>query len=310
MISTPDRETAVTLIEEAVAAGARKRAACQLLGLSLRTLQRWTQAGCLRADGRPSALRPKPHNKLSEAERAAILEVANSARFASLPPTQIVPILADEGTYLASERTLYRLLHECSQQHHRGRAAAPVRREPPRHCATAQNEIWCWDITWLPGPARGLFFYLYLILDLYSRKIVGWEVYEAESGENAAQVLHKAVLTEQPHGTPRIYHADNSSPMKAASLQVLLDTLGITPSYSRPHVSDDNAHVEALFRTCKYRPCYPRGGFATIEAAREWVLGFVQWYNAEHRHRALKFVTPNERHSGLAHEVVAKRHAL
>jgi transposase InsO family protein len=309
MISTQDRRQAIELIEEAVAAGARRARACELLGLSLRTLQRWSRDGELSEDRRPSAARPTPPNALSEAERGDVLAVCNSPDYASLPPSQIVPRLADEGLYLASESTVYRILHDADAQHHRGRAKAPrAPTPPPSHTADGPCQVWCWDITYLPGPVRGQFFYLYLILDLYSRKIVGWEVYAQETAAHAAVLVQRTVLAEGVR--PLILHADNGSPQKGSLLTVTLDRLGIDPSYSRPRVSDDNAFAETLFRTLKYRPAYPVNGFADLTEARDWVLAFVQWYNSEHRHSALAFVTPEQRHSGADAAILAQRHAL
>jgi transposase InsO family protein len=293
MISTRDRRAAVELIEEAVAAGARKARACALLGLSVRTLQRWREAGEVRSDGRPTAVHPSPAHALSEAERAAVLAACHSPEHADLPPSQIVPRLADQGVYLASESTFYRVLRAAEEQHHRGRSRPPRRLGPaPSHTATGPAQVWTWDITYLPGPVRGLFFYLYLIVDLYSRKIVGWEVHERESAAHAAALVQRAVLAEGGLQRPRVLHADNGSPQKGSTLLATLQALGITPSYSRPRVSDDNPFSEALFRTCKYRPDYPVGGFESLQAARQWVLRFVHWYNHEHRHSALRFLTP------------------
>jgi putative transposase len=311
MISTQDRHEAVALIDEAVAAGARKAKACAVLGLSLRTVQRWTRDGGVSADRRPSAQRPRPPNALSETERAAVRAACHQPEHASLPPSQIVPRLADAGIYLASEATFYRVLRADDAQHHRGRAKAPrAPAAPPSHTATGPNQVWCWDITYLPGPVRGLFFYLYLILDLYSRKIVGWEVHSAENSEHASTLVQRAVLGEGTRSRPLILHADNGSPQKGSTLLATLQHLGITPSYSRPRVSDDNAYAESLFRTLKYRPGYPVNGFADLSAARQWVLQFVRWYNGEHRHSQLRFVTPEQRHSGADVAILAQRQAL
>jgi transposase InsO family protein len=309
MISTPDRRQAIALIDEAVAAGARKARACEALGLSLRTVQRWSRDGEVSEDRRPSAERPTPPNALSAAERAAVLEVCNRPEHASLPPSQIVPRLADAGLYLASESSFYRILHDADAQHHRGRAKAPrTPTPPPSHTADGPGQVWCWDITYLPGPVRGQFFYLYLMLDLYSRKIVGWEVHAQESAAHAAVLVQRTVLAEG--ACPRVLHADNGSPQTGSLLTATLDRLGVNPSYSRPRVSDDNAYAETLFRTLKYRPAYPANGFAELTEARDWVLAFVRWYNSEHRHSALAFVTPNQRHSGADVAILTHRHAL
>lgn len=309
MISAPDRQAAVELINEAMASGARQRLACAELGITVRTLQRWNREGSVRVDGRPTAVRPAPANKLSSTERAEVLRVVNEPRFASLPPTQIVPTLADEGCYLASESTIYRILREAQQLAHRGVARAPSKRATPRHCARAPNQLWCWDITYLPGPIHGMFFFLYLVLDVYSRKIVAHEVHAEESAEHAAALIERAVLREHLGGTPWVIHQDNGSPMKGSTYVAKLKELGITPSYSRPSVSDDNAYAESLFRTCKYRPDYP-GAFASLDEARAWALRFERWYNHAHKHRNLKFVSPAERHHGADQRILAKRIAL
>ncbi len=166
-----------------------------------------------------------------------------------------------------------------------------------------------WDITWLAGPVKGFYFYLYLVIDLFSRKIVGWEIWEEESAEHASQLIHRTVLSEQCliRKSPLVLHSDNGSPMKGSSLLETLYSLGITPSRSRPRVSNDNPYAESIFRTCKYRPEYPTNGFENIHKAREWVLRFVHWYNAEHCHSGLNFLTPNQRHQGLAKQIFEKR---
>lgn len=309
MISTPDRQGAVALINEAVVTGARKRLACGELGLTLRTLQRWVGLGEVRADRRPGAERPAPANKLTAPERAHVLEIVNEPRFASLPPTQIVPCLADEGRYLASESSFYRILREANQLQPRGRARAPQYRPVPRHCATAPNQLYAWDITYLPGPIQGMFFFLHLVLDVYSRKIVAHEVHTEESSAHAAGVIEQAVRREGvPHGV-LVVHQDNGSPMKGSTYLAKLAELGIKPSYSRPGVSDDNAYAESLFRTCKYRPEFP-GAFASLEEAREYMLRFVRWYNHSHKHRNLKFVSPAQRHAGEERNIFAQRIAV
>ena len=309
MISAPDRQEAVLLINEAVGNGSRKRLACRELGITLRTLERWVKAGEAACDRRPEALRPVPTNKLTAAEREALLCVVNEPRFAALPPTQIVPILADEGRYLASESTFYRLLREEDQLAHRGRARAPSARAVPRHCATRANQLYAWDITYLPGPIAGAFFFLYLVLDVYSRKIVAHEVHEAESAEHAAQLIEQAVQREGVAHGVLVVHQDNGSPMKGSTYLAKLADLGIRASYSRPGVSDDNAYAESLFRTCKYRPEFP-GAFATLDEARQWMLRFTRWYNHEHKHRNLKFVSPAQRHQGADRAIFAKRIAV
>jgi len=250
MISTPDRQTTVVLINDAITAGARRSKACAELEISDRTLRRWTKDGQVQPDLRPLVQRLEPANKLSAAERVAVLAACNSKEFSSLPPSQIVPRLADQGRYLASESSFYRILRTDGQQHHRGRAKPPVRRKPPTsYRASAPCEVWTWDITWMPGPVVGMFFYLYLIVDIFSRKVVGWEVHERESADLAAVLIQQAVLAEGSIARPLVLHADNGSPMKGATMKVTMEKLGITASYSRPRVSNDNPFSEALFRT-------------------------------------------------------------
>lgn len=294
----------MALIDEAVVAGARRFKACAELGLSVRTVQRWQHQA---EDGRPLAQRPAPANRLSEAERAQVLAVLNEPAHASLPPHQIVPRLADQGEYLASESTMYRILRSARQQHARGRAKAPLRRAVTTHVATGPNQLWCWDITWLPSTVKGRYYYWYMMKDVYSRKLVANEVHEVESAGLAARLLTQGCLREGTQGQPLVLHSDNGSAMKGATLLACMQNLGVEPSYSRPRVSNDNAYAESLFRTAKYSPQWPNKPFASLEAARRWVHEFVWWYNETHRHSGLRFVTPGQRHRGEAEEILRQR---
>jgi transposase InsO family protein len=312
MISAADRRNAVELIDEARADGARLAPACARLGLSTRTYQRWTQAGDVGADRRPFAARPKPANALTPQEEQAILDACHRPDFAALPPEQIVVRLLDEEhRYIGSVSSLYRVLRRHGEVAHRGRAKAPsTPARPTTFHADAPDQVWSWDCTWLPGPVKGTFFYLIMIIDIFSRKIVGWEAFHNESAHHAGLVVERAVLAEGLVGRPLVLHADNGSPFKGATLLEKLHALNITPSYSRPRVSNDNAFSEALFRTCKYVPDYPLDGFADIHTARAWVQRFTRWYNTEHRHSAIRFVTPDQRHRGEDPDILAQRHAL
>jgi len=311
MISTADRRETVVLINTARQDGARLAPACQVFGISVRTYQRWTTAGTVSEDQRPHAQRPEPTNKLTTEERQRILDICHQPEHASLPPGQIVPMLADQGTYIASESSFYRVLHQADEQHHRGRSRRPQPFAPPQgYCATGPNQVWSWDITWLPAPIRGMFFYLYMIMDIYSRKVVGWEVHSVESADMAATLIHKAVLSEGCVLNPPVLHADNGGPQKGFTMKAKLEALGVTPSYSRPRVSNDNPYSESLFRTFKYRPQYPVKGFKDIDAARYWVDQFVRWYNNEHRHSAIRYVTPSQRHQGEDWTILANRHRV
>jgi len=285
--------------------------ACQVLKISTRTYQRWTRTGVVCKDQRPEAIRPVPANKLTPEERQRVLDVCHQKKNASLPPSQIVPKLADQGRYIASESSFYRILHEAQEQHHRGRSQKPRKSIPPKgFCATDPDQVWSWDITWLPAAIRGSFFYLYMIVDVFSRKIVGWEVFDRECSSYAASFVYKAVLAEGCVFKPLVLHSDNGSPQKGFTLNAKLDALGIMASFSRPRVSNDNPYSEALFRTCKYRPDYPKCGFEKIEDARSWVSQFVHWYNDIHRHSAIRFVTPNQRHQKEDLQILQRRQAV
>jgi len=307
MIDPSSRALAVELIQEANQNGARLMKACQVLNLSVRTYERWVAEGGVKVDQRPHAKRPVPKNKLTDEEKNEIITVVKQEEYADLPPTQIVPKLADKGTYIASESTFYRVLREEKMQNHRGRNQKPVRRIPESHLATAPNQVWTWDITWLGGPVKGLFYRLYLILDLFSRKVVGWEVWETEEAKFAETLVKKAVINEKIQGAPLVLHSDNGSPMKAATFLGLLETLGIQSSFSRPRVSNDNPYSEAMFRTLKYRPDFPHKGFVSLEEARQWAQKFVHWYNEIHLHSGLNFVTPTQCHTGTHLVILEKR---
>jgi putative transposase len=312
MISTPDRHQAVTLIAAARTEGARLEPACAVVGITARTHQRWTREGGVREDQRPLADRATPANALSAEETQAILEACHRPDHASLPPDQIVVRLLDqEALYLGSVSTFYRVLRRHGEVTHRGRAKTPKRQaRPTTYHAGAPNRLWSWDCTWLPGPVKGTYYYLVMIIDIFSRKVVGWEVFLGESADNARGVLERAVLAEHVVQQPLVLHADNGSAFKAATLLEKLRDMNIEPSFSRPRVSNDNPYSEALFRTCKYVPTYPVNGFAALPAARDWVQAFARWYNHEHPHSGIRFVTPAERHAGQDTAVLTRRHSL
>ena len=314
MTRLEDRQTLLHAIEDARTGGARLAPACALAGIDPRTLQRWQAGdGLSRGDRRPDADRPMPSHALTAAERARIIEGANEPRFAETPPARIVPALADEGTYIASECSFHRVLRSAGQMNRRGRARPPRPSRPPStHIATRPGEVWCWDTTYLPAQVQGRWFYLYLILDLFSRKVVGFEVHETDSADHAAHLARRTALAEGVHATPAkpVLHGDNGATLKATTVLAMLAWLGIRPSYSRPRVSDDNPFVEALFRTAKYRPAFPPKGLADLDAARQWAASFVHWYNHGHHHSGIRYVTPAERHGGQDRPLLARRHAL
>jgi transposase InsO family protein len=310
MTTYEEREQVIALLNESVTAGARRAKACAVLGLSGRTLQRWQTGEAVRCDQRPLRDYQPPH-KLTASERAEVLTVANSDEFGHLPPSQIVPRLADQGSYLASESTFYRILREEKQlAHRRSERPAQTRTKPRAICATAPNQLYSWDITYLPSLIRGQFFYLYLFVDIFSRKIVGWQVYEEESSALAGELLRDLCHREGIQSKQLVLHSDNGSPMKGSTMLATLQQLGVMPSFSRPSVSNDNPYSESLFKTLKYRPNYPLKPFADVTEARQWVTGLVKWYNHEHRHSAIRFVTPAQRHEGLDDNLLENRKAV
>lgn len=237
-----------------------------------------------------------------------MLETANSAEFRNLSPRQIVPRLADRNEYIASESTFYRILREEGQLAHRQHTRPARRHRPKEHVARGPNEVWSWDITYLRGPTRGCFYYLYLIVDIWSRKVVGWSLRHEESAAYARDLVQQAIEGENADPKKLALHSDNGGPMKGSTLLATLQRLGVVASFSRPGVSDDNPFSEALFRTMKYRPGFPRKPFESFEAALKWVEDFVRWYNDEHLHSAIRYVTPSDRHSGKERPQLANRH--
>jgi len=314
MINLEDRQAIADNIFEAHEAGARLAPACEVAGVNVRTLQRWmNEADQIKADARPTANRPVPVNALSAEEREEVLAIANEDRFAALSPAQIVPALADEGRYVASESTFHRVLRAEGQNTHRGRAKEPrPKRSPTTHVATSPTQVWCWDLTYLPTWVKGKWYYLYMILDLFSRKIVGWEVHEEDDSQHAAMLAKRTALSEgiAAIGSKPVLHGDNGPTLKANTVVTMLAWLGISRSYSRPRVSDDNAYIESLFRTVKYRHGFPKKGFADLESARQWVTQFVRWYNHEHLHSGIQYVTPAQRHLGEDNAILAARDAV
>lgn len=296
----------LALVDEAVAAGAREERASEVIGVAARTLARWRAEGG--GEDRRQGPGAPPAHKLSEQERQRVLDTANSVAYRDLSPRQIVPLLADDGQYIASESTFYRVLREAGQLAHRSHARPARAHKPKEHVARGPNEVWSWDITYLRSAVRGAHFYLYMAIDVYSRKIVGWEVHLEESATLAARLVQAAIHDERADARRLVLHADNGGPMKGSTMLATLQRLGVVASFSRPGVSDDNPFAEALFRTLKYRPGYPSKPFATIESARAWVQGFVAWYNGEHLHSGIRFVTPEDRHAGRDKAILARRH--
>jgi transposase InsO family protein len=231
----------------------------------------------------------------------------SSPAFSGLSPKQVVPRLADEGIYIASESTFYRLQREQKQSSRRAMARIDRARATTVHQAKGPNQVWSWDITYLPSTIRGRYFYLYLVMDVWSRRVVGWQVHDCENADHAAALIARICETEGIDPQGLILHSDNGTPMRGNTMLATLQWLGIVPSFSRPHVCDDNPYSEALFRTLKQAPAYPSRPFLDLLAAQRWVAGFVGWYNASHRHSAIRFVTPDQRHFGREQAILAKR---
>ena len=297
------------LVTEAESQGAGLRAACEIVGISLRTFERWRA----RPDGADCRCGPRhaAPNALSAAEQARVLAVMAAPEYAGLSPKQLVPRLADEGRYLASESTMYRLKRGLDlRSAQRAGQRTYVARASIVHQATGPNQVWSWDITWLPTLVTGRYLYLYLVMDVWSRRIVGWAVHEHETTQLAATLIQR-ICTEagiNPKGL--VLHSDNGKPMRGATMIATLQWLGVVPSFSRPHVSNDNPYSEALFRTLKYTPAYPRLPFASLDETQSWVTRFTDWYNTSHRHSGIRYVTPDQRHFGRESGVLAQRHEV
>jgi len=306
LTSFEDRQSILELIAEAVASGCRKFRACEAFDLEERTVQRWKLSS---TDQRHGPL-TVPANKITESERALIIKTSVSEVFVNLSPHQIVPRLADGGTYIASESTFYRVLKAEKLTAHRGLSKPRIVEKPKPFEATRPNQIYSWDITYLQSSVRGQFYYLYLFLDLFSRKIVGWRIHEHQDVELSAILLTDICKREKINKHQLVVHADNGGPMKGATMLATMHNLGIVPSFSRPSVSDDNPFSEALFKTLKYCPGYPSKPFEDIEAAIIWMQKFVCWYNAEHLHSGINFVTPESKHNGNDIEILENRNEV
>ncbi len=290
------------MIDEAVAAGARRWKCCEVVGISMRTLQRWRTG--LVTDRRKGAPK-RVANKLEAEVIAEIIETACSPEYRNDTPYVMYVKLLEEQRYIASPRSIYRILKARGLLQRRTNSAPPTKRNrPPERVATGPNQVWSWDITYLPLTIKGFFVYAYVFLDIWSRKIVGWEIHEKETPELASQCFKRIVARNGAQ--PDYLHSDNGNPMKGLSMLVTLYSFGVLPSYSRPRVSNDNAYSEALFKTAKYVPFYPRY-FTSLEHAQQWFADFVHWYNTRHRHSAIGYVTPDQRHAGIDKELFEKR---
>jgi len=292
----------IMLIEEAHENGARYSKACEVVGISHRTLQRWKQCGL---NDRRKGSKKTVVRKVPQETRDEIMSVCNEPRFRDLTPYEIVPQLLEEGRYLASERTIYRILKEADQLHHRSESRVRHRHsKPPERRATGSDQVYTWDITYMARTIRGFFFYAYVIKDIFDKSIVGWSIH-AEESERHSRALFERVLKGRRIQLKAL-HADNGHPMKGVSLMGLLQDLNVAVSHSRPRTSNDNPYIESLFKTMKYHVTYPRA-FDTLADARQWMADFVHWYNTEHLHSSIGYVTPHQMRYGQAEAIFEQR---
>jgi transposase InsO family protein len=293
------------LLEEPGFKDCRKSRICKSLGISLRTLENWKKKGI--KDKRKGSAKTIG-NKLSDLEEEKIITTCCNDRFKDLTPYEIVPILAEEGRYLASESTVYRVLKKAGLLKHRSnlRRSKQRKKEIIEVKAEGINQIWSWDITYLKTNVRGKYLYLYLVMDIWSRTIMGFEIHEVESGDLSSAMMRKLC---KKHGIKKkvlLLHSDNGGPMKNKTMFATLQRLGVTCSFSRPNVSNDNAFSESLFKTLKYTAGYPKC-FENVTDAACWMTKFEKWYNTVHRHSGIGYVTPMQRHKGEDSLILDKR---
>ena len=250
-----------------------------------------------------------PDRALSPSERADVLALLHSERFIDKAPAEVVAILLDEGKYLCSERTMYRILKANNEVKERRNQARHPSYKKPELQATRPNQVWSWDITKLRGPVKWVYYHLYVILDIYSRYVVGWMVASREKTELAKLLIRTSADKQGVEPGQLCLHADRGSSMKAKSLAQLLTDLGILKSHSRPHVSDDNPFSESQFKTLKYRPDFP-DSFGSIQDARAFCSDFFNWYNNEHRHSGIAMLAPAQVHYGNPETVLKRRHEV
>jgi putative transposase len=277
--------------------------ACRALGVAPATIYRRRRPP---PEPRPEKARPKPARALSVEERDAVLETLHSERFTDSSPAAVWATLLDEGRYLASERTMYRLLAEQGESRERRDQLVHPTYAKPELLATRPNELWSWDITKLLGPAKWTYFYLYVLLDVFSRYVVGWTIQHRESAEVARQLIAQSLEQQRVQPEQLTVHADRGPSMRSKPVAFLLADLGVTKTHSRPYTSTDNPYSEAQFKTLKYRPGFP-DRFDSILHARSWGRNFFPWYNHEHRHSGIGLMSPAMVHCGRAAEVREQR---
>lgn len=299
-----DKHLALDLIEEANKSGCPLKIACSDLEINFKTFLNWKKGTVDQRKGPLTA----PKNKLSDVEKKEIIKVATSKEFMDCSPWIIVSKLADKGRYIASESSFYKVLKEKSMLEHRGKSSKKTKSRSAPLVAHGPNQVYSWDITYLKTTIRGQFLYLYLIMDIFSRRVVGFDVHEIESMELSSDLITKVCKAEGISEEQLTLHSDNGGPMKGATMLATLQKLGVVPSFSRPSVSNDNPYSESLFKTLKYCPKYP-DSFESVAEAKRWVIEFTNWYNNT-PHSGIKFVTPNQRHNGKDKAILEKRHKV
>jgi len=280
-------------------------ATCTALGLSRASLHRSRKRQSLPPGATPQP-RPSPPRTLPAGPRQAVLDLLRSPRFADLAPAEVYATLLDEGAYHCSISTMYRILGASSEVRARRQQLRHPAYQKPELLAEAPNQVWSWDITKLMGPAKWSYFYLYVILDIFSRRVVGWQVADTESAALFKPLFDDTIAKHQVPSGQLTLHADRGGPMKAKATALLLADLGVTKSHSRPHTSNDNPFSEAHFKTLKYQPAFPRR-FGCIEDAKGFCRAFFAWYNQAHHHAGLGLMTPDQVHYGQADAVHAAR---
>ena len=305
MIPMEDKEKSILLIKEARVAGGSLDKACEIMGINKRTYFHWKKD--VQKDRRKGAVKHIPR-KLTKAEEDEIVGLCCSELYKDLNPYLIYIALLESGKYLASIRTIYRILKERNLLHHRGKSRPRKSNKKPNELiAERPNQVLSWDITYLKSNVRGIYFYAYMIIDIWSREIVGWEIHNEESEDLAQKMFSRVSLERNLNGVK--LHSDNGNPMKGATMLMTLYALGVLPSFSRPRVSDDNPFSEALFKTIKYMPLYP-GKFNTLEESRQWMADFVNWYNTQHKHSGIGYITPEQRSSGKEAGILKNRNEV
>lgn len=278
--------------------------ACQALGVAR---SRWYRERAARQETEQAISAPRMHPRsLNPEEKSKVRETLNSARFQDQAPREVYATLLDEGEYLCHWRTMYRILDEFAEVRERRNQLTHPTYQKPELLASGPNQVWSWDISKLLGPVKWTYYYLYVILDIFSRYVVGWMIAPQESAALARELVQQTCEKQAIQVDQLTLHADRGSPMIAKSMAMLLADLGVTKSHSRPYISDDNPFSEAQFKTLKYRPDYPKR-FGSQADARLWARDFFSWYNCEHHHSAIGLLTPADVHYGRAEQILLER---